>query len=163
MLINTKFTRQLDVRITGWMAKNGLPLLRWSIGIIFLWFGGLKFFSGLSPAEDLAYKTIADLTFGLFSEQVIVYGLATWEVLIGVGLLVGAYMREILLLLFVQMLGTFTPLFLYPGEVFTAIPYGLTLEGQYIIKNIVIISGAIVLGATVRHKQLLNKHEDNLE
>jgi len=163
MLINTKFTQQLDVRITGWMANNGLGLLRWSIGIIFLWFGGLKFFSGLSPAEDLAYKTIADLTFGLFSEQVIVYGLATWEVVIGLGLIVGAYMREILLLLFLQMLGTFTPLFLYPEEVFTVIPYGLTLEGQYIIKNIVIISGAIVLGATVRHKQLLSKHDDNIE
>ena len=103
MLINTKFTRQLDVRLTGWMSRNGLQLLRWSIGLVFLWFGGLKFFTGLSPAEDLAYKTITDLTFGLLPKQAIVYGLATWEGVIGLGLLLGIYMREILLLLFLLL------------------------------------------------------------
>jgi len=161
MLINTNFTRQLDVQITSWMSRNGLLLLRWSIGLVFLWFGGLKFFTGLSPAEDLAYKTIGDLTFGLLSKQTIVYGLATWEVIIGLGLIIGMYMREVLLLLFLQMIGTFTPLLLYPEEVFTVFPYGLTLEGQYIIKNVVIISGAIVLGATVRHRRMLIRDDSN--
>jgi hypothetical protein len=59
-------------------------------------------------------------------------------------------MRGILLLLFLQMLGTMTPLFLFPGEVFTRIPWAPTLEGQYIIKNLVLISAGLVLGATVR-------------
>ena len=59
-------------------------------------------------------------------------------------------MRATLLLLAVQMIGTLTPLVLFPGEVFTRIPYAPTLEGQYIIKNAVMISAAIVLGATVR-------------
>ncbi|MDZ7777215.1 MAG: hypothetical protein U5L09_17180 [Bacteroidales bacterium] len=59
-------------------------------------------------------------------------------------------MRETLALLFLQMVGTITPIFIFPGEVFTQFPYGLTLEGQYIIKNVVLVSAAIALGATVR-------------
>ena len=76
--------------------------------------------------------------------------LAGWECLIGLGLLFGIFMRATLLLLAVQMAGTLTPLLLFPGEVFTRIPYAPTLEGQYIIKNAVLISAAIVLGGTVR-------------
>lgn len=57
-----------------------------------------------------------------------------------------------LLLLFVQLPGTFLPLVLLPDVVFTAIPYGLTVEGQYIIKNLVIIGAALVIGGTVREE-----------
>jgi len=65
----------------------------------------------------------------------------------------------VLLLLFVQMLGTLTPLVLFPGEVFARVPYAPTLEGQYIIKNAVLISAAIVLGATVRGGGLVSQPE----
>ena len=65
-------------------------------------------------------------------------------------LLFGLYMRATLLLLAMQMIGTLTPLVLFPAEVFTRIPYAPTLEGQYIIKNLVLVSAAIVIGATVR-------------
>ncbi|MCF8230224.1 MAG: DoxX family membrane protein [Bacteroidales bacterium] len=141
---------KIDLAVTRWMAASGFRLLRWSIGLIFLWFGGLKFFQGMSPAEELAIQTIQDLSFGLISEQLIIYGLAVWEVLIGIGLLFNIFMRETLLLLFLQMIGTFSPVFLYPEKVFAIFPYALTLEGQYIIKNLVIVSAGIVLGATVR-------------
>ena len=130
---------KIDKRITHWMARQGITLLRISIGIIFLWFGALKYFEGLSPAQTLAIDTIDTLTFGWFSQQLIIYGLATWEVLIGIGLLFNIFLRETLLLLYLQMIGTFAPVFLFPEEVFTSFPFGLTLEGQYIIKNIVII------------------------
>lgn len=140
----------VDARITSWMARHGLPLLRVSLGIVFLWFGALKFFPGLSPASDLAARTIATLSFGLVPAGVSVPLLAGWECLIGLGLLSGIFMRATLLLLAIQMVGTLTPLLLFPGEVFTRIPYAPTLEGQYIIKNAVLISAAIVLGATVR-------------
>ena len=76
--------------------------------------------------------------------------MAGWECLIGLGLLVGRGLRGILLLLYLQMLGTLTPIVLFPDEVFTRIPYVPTLEGQYIIKNLVLISAGIVVGATVR-------------
>lgn len=141
---------QIDQMIVRWMARHGIRLLRLSLGIIFLWFGALKFFPELSPAEDLATRTINQLTFGLISEEVALMILATWECLIGIGLLFRLFLRGTLLLLFVQMLGTITPIFFFPGEVFTQFPFGLTLEGQYIVKNIVLISAGIVIGATVR-------------
>jgi uncharacterized membrane protein YphA (DoxX/SURF4 family) len=145
----------LDASITSWMARHGLPLLRISLGIVFLWFGALKFFPGLSPAQDLAARTIEALSFGTVHVNVSVPLLAAWECLIGLGLLSGIFMRATLLLLAVQMAGTLMPLVLFPSEVFTRIPYAPTLEGQYIIKNAVLISAAIVLGATVRGGRLV--------
>ena len=137
------------------MASKGLLFLRLSIGIIFLWFGFLKFFKGLSPAEDIATKTIRALTFGLIQDNIIIFGLALWEVLIGIGLIFKLFLRETLLLLFLQMIGTFMPLFLFPQEVFHIFPYSLTLEGQYIVKNLVVMSAGIVIGATVRGGNLV--------
>lgn len=139
-----------DTAITRWMARYGVLLLRLSLGIVFFWFGFLKFFPGLSPAQDLATRTIEVLTFGLIGPEVSIYILALWECLIGLGLITGMFMRVTLLLLFLQMLGTITPIFLFPNEVFTRIPYAPTLEGQYIIKNMVLISAGLVIGATVR-------------
>ena len=153
-----RFNR-IDKELTHWMAEHGLKLLRISIGVIFTWFGILKFFRGLSPAESLAITTIDILSFGLIPENVIIYGLATWETLIGIGLLFNIFMRETLLLLYLQMLGTFAPVFLLPNEVFAKFPYALTIEGQYIFKNLVVISAGIVLGATVRGARL--KIEDD--
>ena len=118
-----------DEAITNWMASKGISLLRISLGVIFLWFGMLKFFAGLSPAEALATRTIDMLTFGMIGPTTVRFGLAAWEVLIGIGLLLKIRLRETLLLMFVQMLGTMTPIVLLPEEVFTVFPYGLTLEG----------------------------------
>jgi uncharacterized membrane protein YphA (DoxX/SURF4 family) len=136
------------------MADHGLTLLRLALGVVFFWFGVLKFFPGASPAEALAGRTIEVLTFGAIPQDVALRILAVWEVAIGVGLFVGRWMRAVLLLLFVQMLGTITPLFLFPSETFTLFPIAPTLEGQYIIKNVVIVAAAIVLGATVRGGEL---------
>ena len=132
------------------MAKYGIPLLRISLGINFLWFGLLKFFPGLSPAQDLATNTIEQLTFGIVEPSVSIYLLATWETLIGLGLITGLFLRATLFLLFLQMLGTITPLILFPDQTFVRFPYAPTLEGQYIIKNMVLISAALVVGSTVR-------------
>ncbi len=146
--------KETEVRIIRWMAANGIGLLRISMGIIFLWFGALKFFEGMSPAENLAIRTIEVITFHLISSKTILYTLAVWEVIIGVGLLLNIYLRITLVLLFLQMLGTFTPLFFFPEETFEVFPYALTLEGQYIVKNIIVISGGIILGATLRGGKL---------
>ena len=142
--------RKVDSAITVWMARHGVRLLRISLGIVFFWFGFLKYFPGLSPAMELATRTIGVLTFGSIPPGMAITILATWESLIGLGLIFGVAMRATLALLFVQMLGTITPIFLFPELVFTRVPYAPTLEGQYIIKNIVLVSAAIVIGATVR-------------
>lgn len=139
-----------DLVITEWMAHHGYRLMRVSIGIVFVWFGFIKFFPGLSPAQDLAIRTITMMSFGLIPDFLIINGLAFWEVLIGVGLISGKFMRETLLLLFLQMAGTFAPIFLFTDEVFTRVPYAPTLEGQYIIKNLVLITAGIVLGGKLR-------------
>ena len=146
---------RIDRRITGLMADHGLTLLRLAIGVVFFWFGILKFFPGASPAEQLAGRTIETLTGGLVPRATALPMLAVWEVAIGIGLFIGRWMRVVLLLLFVQMLGTVTPLFLFPAETFTTFPLAPTLEGQYIIKNVVIVASAIVLGATVRGGELV--------
>ncbi len=149
---NISSLNRVDTIVTAWMNRNGLFLLRISMGIVFVWFGVLKFFPGVSAAQDLAIRTIELLTFGLVPEVFIINGLALWEVLIGVGLISGKFMKVTLLLLSLQMIGTFTPIFLFPSEVFNHIPYAPTLEGQYIIKNIIIISAAMVLWGRLRKK-----------
>jgi uncharacterized membrane protein YphA (DoxX/SURF4 family) len=140
----------VDARLTDWMARHGITLLRVSLGLVFVWFGFLKFFPGLSPAEGLAARTIGVLSFGLIPPATATLILAAWESLIGIGLLTGRAMRLTLLLLWAQMLGTVTPLFLFPAETWNVFPIAPTLEGQYIIKNLVLISAGLVLGATVR-------------
>jgi uncharacterized membrane protein YphA (DoxX/SURF4 family) len=143
-----------DVHITRWMARYGVVLLRISLGLVFFWFGVLKFFPGLSPAQELAARTLDAMSLGLVPPRVSIPMLAAWECLIGLGLLTGLFMRATLLLLFVQMIGTVMPVFLFPAEVFTRVPYAPTLEGQYIIKNLVLVSAALVIGATVRGGRL---------
>jgi len=140
----------IDIRLTTWMAQHGVTLTRLALGVVFLWFGVIKFVPAWSPAADLATRTITRLSFGLIGPAISLPLLATWESLIGVGLLSGRFLRVTLLLLFVQMPGTMMPLFLFPSETFRAFPYAPTLEGQYIIKNLVLVSAAIVIGATVR-------------
>ena len=136
--------------LSQWMASYSIIITRTALGIIFLWFGILKFFPELSPASDLASRTIETITFGLITNKSALYILAVWECLIGAGCISGKFMRTTLILLFLQMIGTIMPLFIFPEITFITAPYVPTLEGQYIIKNIVIISSAIVLVATVR-------------
>jgi uncharacterized membrane protein YphA (DoxX/SURF4 family) len=144
----------VDLALTRWMARRGILLLRIGLGIVFVWFGVLKFFPGVSPAQSLAGETMVALSFGVLTTGSAVLILAVWETLIGLGLLSGVFLRLTLLLLWVQMLGTLTPLFLYPEECFTRVPWAPTLEGQYIIKNLVLISAGLVIGATVRGGRL---------
>lgn len=158
MDIKTTFAK-FDRQITHWMAEHGVLYLRLSIGVVFLWFGGLKFFPGLSPADTLAVDTIAKLTFGLIPDDVARLLLAVLETGIGLGLITGKLMRFTLLALFGQMLGAVTPLFLFPELTFVQFPFVLTLEGQYIIKNLVLVSAGLAIGATVRGGALLDDPE----
>lgn len=125
--------------------RKYLVLLRISIGIIYFWFGILKFFPGFSPAEDLAINTINRLTFGLVPQPVNILLLAAWECIIGLSLITGKGVKMALASLFVHMACTFTPLLFFPDLSFKHAPYGFTLVGQYIMKNIIIICAALVL------------------
>lgn len=141
---NTYFDK-LDRVITRWTAQYGLLILRVGLGLTFFWFGALKLIPGLSPAEDLVRNTVYFVDPDLFLPV-----LAVWEVLIGLGLIFGKFMRITLLLLFLQMPGTALPLLILPDITWTVFPVGLTLEGQYIVKNMVLIGAGLVLAGTVR-------------
>lgn len=154
---------RIDARISGWMARHGIRILRVSLGLIFLWFGALKFFPGLSPAEGLAERTIATLTGGVVPAHVALLVLAVWETAIGLGLIAGRFLRTVLLLLFVQMVGTTTPVLLFPGQVFVSFPFALTMEGQYIVKNLVLVSAGLVIGATVRGGRMVSEVRDTTD
>jgi uncharacterized membrane protein YphA (DoxX/SURF4 family) len=142
--------RHAEAGITNWMASYSVWMLRLSLGGIFFWFGLLKFFSDLSPAEELAKRTLETLTLGVLSPHVCITLLACWETAIGLGLLLRVFPVGTLMLLFLHMLGTLTPFVLFPNELFTHIPYAPTLEAQYILKNLVLISAGCVIGAASR-------------
>lgn len=149
--LNNNFER-LDITIAGWMNRNGMKVLRIGLGIVFFWFGMLKFFPGASPAEELVRNTVYFVDPDWFIPV-----LALWETVIGLGLIFGVYMRFTLLLLFLQMPGTALPIVVMPEVVWNSFPFVLTLEGQYIIKNLVLIGAGFVLGGTVRSRN------DNVE
>ncbi|MFC6755912.1 MULTISPECIES: hypothetical protein [Haloarcula] len=135
---------EVDATLTSLMDRWSIPALRAALGIVFVWFGGLKVL-GVSPAADLVASTVYVVPADLF-----VPVLGVWEVLIGICLLYRPLTRVGLLLLALQLPGTFLPLVLLPDVVYVAFPYALTVEGQYIIKNLVIIAAALVIGSTVR-------------
>ncbi len=146
--IMLKKLNAIDDRISSLMRQWGFKAIRISFAIIFIWFGILKPF-GLSAAIPLVEKTVSWLP--LFQADQWVSIIGWWEVLIGTCFLFSKTTRLGIGLLFLQMGGTFMPLFMLPEITFQQGNYLLpTMEGQYIIKNLMIISGAMVIGGTVR-------------
>ena len=145
--MNDLFER-FDRKLSEWMDKWGMRLLRYSLGIVFIWFGLLKPL-GVSPAAELVERTVY-----WFPPDVFVPILGWWEVAIGACMLWRPLIRVSIFLLLLQMPGTMLPLFLLPDVCFRHVPWALTLEGQYIVKNLTLVSAALVVGGTVR------RHED---
>lgn len=130
-------------------VEKMVRIIQIAIGINFLWFGMLKMFPGMSPAESLAIMTIEKLTFGLIAPHISIKLLAIWEVLIGVGFISGIYTKFFVRIFMLHMILTFTPLFLFPELCFTVIPFGLTIVGQYIIKNLVFLAAGALICITL--------------
>ena len=147
-MLNKAVIIKLDIFISKFMNNYGILLLRYSLAMIFIWFGLLKPF-GISPAQELVENTV----YWFDDKATFVKFLGWWEVAIGVTICFRPLIRISIFLLFLQMPGTFLPLVLLPEVCFTDFPYGLTLEGQYIVKNLIIISSALVIGGTVRKNQ----------
>lgn len=121
--------------------------MRWVMGIIYLWYGALKVF-GISPVEELVIRA----TDWVFSHEFVMF-LGVWEVLIGLFLMIKKCRRVGIFLLFTQFPGTFLPLFTNPEDCFTSFPFGLTLEGQYIFKNLILIAVGLYLISTLHDKR----------
>ena len=121
-------------------------LIRIPIFIIFFWFGFLKIID-LSPAQQLVKDTVYWMPF--LSAESWTYVIGVWEVLIAICFLFKRTTLIAMILLFLQMSGTFLPLLILPEITFqNSNPFLPTLEGQYIIKNIIIITAALMIGRT---------------
>ena len=131
---------KFDLNLIQFFNKISMPALRISLGIVFFWFGALKIF-GESPANEVITKTIY-----WFNPDIFIPVLGVWESVIGICLLVPSFIRVGLFLLALQMPGTFLPLILLPEVCFQSVPFNLTLEGQYIVKNLVLIGAAMAVG-----------------
>jgi putative oxidoreductase len=148
---------RLEARLGGWLAQHSVALLRLSMGLVFLGFGVLKFVPDLSPAEDLSVRTVGALTFGMLSGDPGRLFVATLESLIGISLLSGRWLRLGLALLGMAMVGILSPLVLFPADLFTLhspmLLVGPTLEGQYVMKDVVLLSSGLVVAGGVLRRQ----------
>ena len=137
-------TIRLDHEIIHFLRKAFVPSARFAIFVVYVWFGALKVV-GLSPAEPLVYNLFnATIHFISFHTFYIFFG--WFEVLIGVLFLIPKAIRWVIPLLIIHIVTTVLPLFLLQSEMWTGflVP---TLEGQYIIKNLLILAGAIGIAA----------------
>jgi len=148
-----EYLERVDTTVTAWMERWSIPVLRVALGIVFIWFGALKI-AGVSPAEPIVAAVIYVVDPSLFIPL-----LGAWEVAIGLCLLYRPLIRLGLLLLAVQLPGTFLPALLVPDAVFETFPFVLTTEGQYIVKNLVIIGAALVIGGAV-HREMGERAAD---
>ncbi len=133
--------------------------MRISISVVYVWFGLLKFFPALSPAELLAERTIELAFFNLVEGHVFILFLAGWEVMLGVAFLLNYKLNIMIPVMFVHMICTVVPAFTAPHEVFKFFPYGLTLTGQYIVKNFVLVTAALFLLKYSQNEAMEQKSE----
>ena len=131
--------------IFGRKGSSDRAIITIAIGLVYLWFGALKFFPGVSPAESLALETVHALTFNVFSDRLAILLLAFWEVSLGLLLIANLFRKIALYVTLLHILLTFTPFIFFPEILFTQAPFGLTLVGQYIIKNLIILGILVVL------------------
>ena len=143
--------------VAHFLEKHQYCLLRISIGVLFIWFGTLKFFPGVSPAEGLAFQTVNTLTFNLIPDAWIIPALAIMEVSIGLLLVFSSKLQLSFWLLLFHMACTIMPLFILREITFNNFPFQLTIEGQYIVKNVVIIAAAFVLLFNQKSNRYQNK------
>ncbi len=142
-----------------WLIAHSIAILRVSLGAVFFGFGLLKFFPGVSPAQNLVERTTEILTFGLIPGPVALVGVATLECVIGLCLISGRGVRGAVYLLCIQLIGILSPVVLLAARLFDG-PHGApTLEGQYVLKDVILVGAALVIASTVGGARLARHTE----
>lgn len=140
--------RRLDRALIAFMNAWGIRLLRLALAVTFIWFGALKVLN-VSPVADLVAQTVYWLP-----EAWVVPLLGWWEIAVGLGLLFRFALRLTLLFFFLQMAGTFLVLILHPDLSFqNGNPLLLTVLGEFVVKNLVLLSAGLVVGSTVDRRE----------
>ncbi|PIS02580.1 MAG: hypothetical protein COT85_04665 [Chlamydiae bacterium CG10_big_fil_rev_8_21_14_0_10_42_34] len=137
---------EIERKLSHYFKGRSVTLLRYAMGIIFFWYGALKV-SGDSPVDELVMHALPGI-----EDHIFISLIGIWEMAIGVFLFFRRFLRYGLILLFLHFPGTFFPLFMQPEACFTWIPFGLTLEGQYIFKNLILISAGLVIFSTLHNQ-----------
>jgi putative oxidoreductase len=149
---------RLDEKVVKFMSSYAILIIRISLGIVFVWFGLLKVM-GASPVYDLASHVVYWLP-----PQLFVPLLGIWEMAIGIGLLMGKALRVVLSLLFLQLAGTFLVLVIRPETAFqSGNPLLLTIEGEFVVKNLVLLAAGLAVGGTVRHIRKEREQQQQLQ
>ncbi|MDT5203066.1 MAG: hypothetical protein QOH34_4588 [Mycobacterium sp.] len=152
-----------EAAVHRWLMRYSIIALRISMGAVYLGFGILKYFPGVSPAESLALATAHLLSFGLvpaiMPNGVVLVLLATLECTIGLLLIMGRWLRVAIYLLGGQLVGILSPAVLLAGREFAGPHHMPTLEGQYVLKDVILVAVAMVIATTVRGSALTDdKH-----
>lgn len=137
----------IDAKLIKFFQKIAVPMARISLFVIFAWFGALKVF-GLSPASELVQELFArTIPFMSFDVFIILFG--AFEVLIGILFIIPKAERVVIPLLGIHMITTLMPLIMLPQVTWSGF-FVPTMEGQYIIKNLALITCAIVISANLQ-------------
>ncbi|GAB3105847.1 hypothetical protein GCM10027160_00660 [Streptomyces calidiresistens] len=133
--------------LSSLLHRHSITLLRVSVGLLFLWFGALKLVPDASAAEEMASRTMSVITAGHVAPEVSLRALGTMEILIGAGLLTGLLLRLTLAVFLVHMAGTLVALVVLAGEMWQGTVLVPTLAGQYVLKNLVLITAGLAIAA----------------
>jgi uncharacterized membrane protein YkgB len=149
---------RIDTWVSAFLRKWSIPTLRVSLALVFIWFGALKVFD-VTPVADLVGRTVY-----WFDPDWVVPVLGAFEIVVGIGLLFKIALRATLAIFAAQMLGTFLVLVLLPEVSFEdGNPLLLTVEGEFVIKNLVLLSAGMVVGATVRRRRAFSLRTETVE
>ncbi|HEY8474991.1 MAG TPA: DoxX family protein [Natronosporangium sp.] len=153
----TSLIQRATDRLTDWLARYSVQVLRISLGAVILGFGAVKFIPGASPAEPLVMRTVDALTFGMVTGQTAVLVTAVTEVLIGLVLVTGKFLRIGLLAVAGWLVGIMSPVVLFFSDMFPA--DGPTLEAQYVLKDLVLGAAALVIAARALGARMTTESE----
>lgn len=142
--------------VHGWLVRHSIDVLRISLGVVFLGFGVLKLFPGVSPAEGLVEATIEVMTGGIVPSRLGLVVTALLECAIGVSLIAHRWVRLTVYLLIFELLGILSPLVLLPGRMFGGPFHAPTLEGQYVLKDLILVSAAMVIATAFRGARIVS-------
>lgn len=146
---------RIEAAVTQWLTRHSVQLVRISLGIVFLVFGVLKFVPDVSPAEDIAVRTTEALTLDIIEGDAARLFVAAMETAIGLSLLTGRYLRAGIALLGIAMIGVLSPLVLFPGDLFSGEYNAPSLLGQYVLKDVVLLTSGLVVTLRERGAELV--------
>lgn len=150
-------------RFEAWLTRYSITMLRISLGLIILGFGVLKYFPGVSPAENLVKATMHVMTFGLVPTMgmVAMVVTATLECFIGLSLIIRRGLRATIYLLFLWIMGILSPIVLLPHRLFSGPDHAPTLEGQYVLKDLILFAASLVIATTLYRTTSPAEHQSN--